>query len=282
MLKPIRQSLQTWTPCEGVAPPATDPLVLLGGAWEELVGPNMAGHSQPAQITGDALVVTTSSGAWSQQLGFLAPQILAKIAERLPLSGIERLRFRMGRIAAKASPSAGSGKASERSVKARPERPPVQSAQEAVERFRSDVDAEQRAKRSAGWKECHGCGVQIPPGRASLCVPCASERRESRATALAQMLYETPGIDFADAAAQLEGLTRAAFEMQKRRLLSRWRSELDRVARDGRLSRGGRERAIASSYVLLKTGIPPERIAPATIRNELGDTVYDLIYGTER
>ncbi len=283
MLKPIRQSLQTWTPREGMAPPATDPLVLLGGAWEELVGPNMAAHSQPAAINGDALVVTTSSGAWSQQLGFLEPQILAKIAERLPRSGIGRLRFRVGRIAAKASsPSVGRPQANERSVKARAERPPAQSAEEAVERFRRDVDAEQRAKRSAGWKECHRCGVQIPPGRASRCVPCASERRESRATALAQMLYETPGIDFADAAAQLEGLTRAAFELQKRRLLSRWRSELDRVARDGRLSRGGRERAIASSYVLLKTGIPPERIAPATIRNELGDTVYDLIYGTER
>ncbi|MHB8147524.1 MAG: DciA family protein [Vulcanimicrobiaceae bacterium] len=282
MLKPIRQTLETWTPHEGAAAPASDPLALLGARWEDFVGPENARHSHPSQVIGAVLVVTTSSGTWSQQLGFLAPKVVEEIAKRLPRAGIERLRFRVGRLPAPLTPGARTAGAARMRLGTAPAaRPPVHSAQEAVERFRADVDAEQRAKRTAGWKECSQCGVQVPPGRARLCVPCRSERTQSRAAALAQILYQTPGIDFADAAAQVKGLSRQAFESQKRRLLGRWRTELDRVARDGRLSRGGRERSIASSYVLLKTGIPPEHIAPATIRNELGDVVYDLIYGTE-
>ena len=282
MLKPLRASLEIWTPFEGAPTPASDPLALLGTRWEELVGAKNAEHSHPSQIQGAVLVVTTSSGAWSQQLGFLEVEIISKIAGRMPHSGIERLRFRVGALPSRLKPSPGASKGGPQAAKMRGPQAAVQSAREAVERFRTDVDAEQRAKRTAGWKECSRCGAQIPPGRASACVPCRSERAQERATGVAQLLYETPGIDFADAAAHVEGLTRAAFEAQKRRLLSRWRTELDRVARDRRLSRDGRERSIASAYVLLKTGIPPERIAAATIRNELGDVVYDLIYGTER
>jgi hypothetical protein len=49
-----------------------------------------------------------------------------------------------------------------------------------------------------------------------------------------------------------------------------------------RLSRDGRERLVASSYVLLKSKIRPEEIIPATVRNILGDELHDLIYASEQ
>ena len=44
------------------------------------------------------------------------------------------------------------------------------------------------------------------------------------------------------------------------------------------LSRDGRERLVASSYVLLRSKLPPEEIMPATVRNVLGDELHELLY----
>ena len=45
------------------------------------------------------------------------------------------------------------------------------------------------------------------------------------------------------------------------------------------VARDGRERLVASSYVLLQSKLAPEAIMPATVRNILGDELHDLLYG---
>ena len=70
--------------------------------------------------------------------------------------------------------------------------------------------------------------------------------------------------------------------MIRNRLLSRWWETLARARASKRLSRDGRERTIASSYVVLKSKLPPEAIDPATVRNVLGDELHDVMYGMER
>lgn len=278
MLTPIRRAIDAWMPRAGSSSAANEPLAALAQTWTELVGAENAAHSAPKQLLGDALLIVTDSSAWSQQLSFLAEHILTALRERVPKAGIERLRFRVGVLPQVRSRAAREQRAVHSAASARP---PAANAEEAIARFRVEVTARQRAKRSAGWKECQGCGIQIPPGRSARCLPCANATQRHRERQVAALFYDTPGIEYSAAATHIEGLTRAAFEFEKRRLLGRWRTQLDRVARDGHLSRDGRERAIASAYVLLKTGIPPERIAPATIRNELGERTYALIYGTE-
>ena len=67
----------------------------------------------------------------------------------------------------------------------------------------------------------------------------------------------------------------------RHRLLVRWWDRLSRARLAGKLSRDGSERLIASSYVLLKSELAPERIGPATVRNVLGDELHELIYGSE-
>ncbi len=67
-----------------------------------------------------------------------------------------------------------------------------------------------------------------------------------------------------------------------RRLLSHWWGMLARARTAKRLSRDGRERLLASSYVLLQSKLAPEEIMPATVRNILGDELHDLLYGEAR
>ncbi len=99
---------------------------------------------------------------------------------------------------------------------------------------------------------------------------------------MARLLSEAPWLGFAGTAALIDGLKKTEYERVRNRLLSRWWETLARARAGGRLSRDGRERSIASSYVLLKSKLSPEEIMPATVRNVLGDELAELLYGTTK
>lgn len=255
--------------------------MLIAAGWSEIVGADVAKNSHPSQIQGDALVITTRSSAWSQQLSFLTEPIVAGIRARLPGCGVERLRFRIGKL-----PSPGSSIPSGRgrvikSGSAPSSRPPAADLDSAVERFRADVTGAQRAKRAAGWNECAGCTALIAPSSGPFCVTCANARDEERQRLVSRLLFEAPWLGYAGIAALIADLSPAEYEAIRRRVLARWWETLSRARFTGKLSQDRRERLVASSFVILKSGLAPERIGPATVRNVLGDELHDLIYGTE-
>lgn len=63
-------------------------------AWPAAVGDAIARNAWPARIGRDGtLHVSTSSSAWAFELTQLAPELLARLAERLPESAPKALRF---------------------------------------------------------------------------------------------------------------------------------------------------------------------------------------------
>lgn len=278
-MKPLNELLEGWQPSKGRA--AEDPLTAVRLAWAEVAGPEVAANAQPLKIERDALVVVTRSNAWSQQLTFLAERIVTDLRARLQTPAFSRLRFRVGRMPAAAPATAARRRRAPAAPKA-PGRPPSRDATAAIARFRDDVAAHWRAKAAAGWKQCAECGAWIEPHEGPPCADCVNRHADRRAGATARLLYETPWLGYEGVAQLVEGLQRAEYEAIRKRVLSRWWDTLRLAARAGRLSADGRERLIASSYVLLKSGIDPERIAPETVRNLLGDQLHDLIYGTEQ
>lgn len=277
MLK-LSDALGQWQP---TATAPRDPVALLAAGWDEIVGSDVAKNSRPAKLAGDVLLVTVRSSAWGHQLSLLSETILAAVRARVPHAGIERLRFRVGRIAdatkTAASPRRATG--SPRRVAARPD---SATAQEAVARLRDDVSAARRAKLAAGWNECAGCGALVAPAEKALCIVCADARKRERAGEAARLLFEAPWLGFTGTAALISGLSLEEYEAIRARLLSAWWETLSRARAAKRLSPDGRERSIASSYVLLRSKLPPEEIVPATVRSVLGDELHDLIYETER
>lgn len=271
MLK-LAHAISSWKPAEVSA---REPIVLLEACWSEIVGEQVAQNSHPARITGDALSIVTRSSAWSNQLSLLSEHVVRAVNARLPGARVERLRFRVGALPRRAS-----------AAPARTRRPqprdvgphaPASSAAEALGRFREEVERNGRAKRSAGWQPCAACGVLVAPG-AGECAACVAAGARDRSEAAARLLFEAPWLGYAGTAALVSGLKRGEYERIRSQLLSRWWGLLVQARDAKRLSRGGRERLVASSYVLLRSGIPPEEILPATVRSVLGDELHDLIY----
>jgi Dna[CI] antecedent, DciA len=277
MLK-LSDALSGWAPAEG----RRDPLALLEAGWADIVGEQVARNSHPTRIADGMLTITVRSNAWSHQLSLLGEHVLRAVAARVPKAEVKQLRFRVGRL-----PQTQSG-AQARAPVTRHRSPrgaaPSQatSAAEALVQFREEVDASARAKRSEGWKACAGCGALVPPESSQRCAACVNAGRRRRAEATARLLFEAPWLGYGGTAALVEGLQKEEYETVRTQLLSRWWGTLVQARAAKRLSRDGRERLVASSYVLLRSNVPPEEIMPATVRNVLGDELHDLIYTEQR
>ncbi|MBC5815848.1 MAG: DUF721 domain-containing protein [Candidatus Eremiobacteraeota bacterium] len=275
-LKPLKDATGTWTPAVDAQ---GEPLVALAAAWSGIVGKDIAQHSRPIEINGDTLIIATRSSAWTQQLSFLGDHVLRSIGETVHIGGITKIRFRVGRLGnATGSRPHTVLKRSTASRKHDSERPDAASLAEVMDNFKTDVTAAKRAKSGAAWKECLRCGVPVPRGGSSRCVPCAQAETDAKVRKVARLLFEAPWLGYAGIAALVTELPEREYESIRHRVLARWWETLTRAARLGHISTSGRERLIASSYVILKSGLDPEAISPAVVRNLLGDDLHALIY----
>jgi hypothetical protein len=277
MLK-LSAALSGWGPAEKSL--AREPLVLLEAGWDDIVGLQVAQNSHPTRIADGALLITTRSSAWSHQLMLLGEHVLRAIAARVPTAGVNELRFRVGRLPLRRAAPGPRG-ASVR-VRAALERAEAASPEEALARFRDAVERSNRSKQAQGWKACGGCGALVAPALGDTCAACGSGGVQRRAEAAARLLFEAPWLGYAGTAALVHGLKEEEYETIRAQLLTRWWGILVQARVAKRLSRDGRERLVASSYVLLHSKIPPEDIMPATVRGILGDELHDLIYAEQR
>lgn len=278
MLKPLREALAGWAPQAG-ARRCDDPLTTIAASWAEVVGGEVARHCEPVKIAGDTLVVATRSSAWSEQLSFLSERILASLRERFGLAQLVRLRFRVGRLPRRTPARVLRGTIPARR-RAASERAASASLDDAVARFRDVVTRKRRAKSEAGWKECEACASLIIPGSERLCAACRIAAMQERERLVSRLLFEVPWLGYTGVAALVEGLTSHEYEAIRARLLARWWEILVRARASKRLSRDRREALIASSYVILKSSLEPERIAAVTMRAMLGDELCELLYET--
>jgi predicted nucleic acid-binding Zn ribbon protein len=241
MLRPLKGMVRSWS---GEFRAPSDPLIAIEGVWDEVAGPEIAPNAQPSRVRAGELLLVTVSSAWSQQLDILAPQILRALAARVPEAKVERLRFRTGRVVAP------------RPAPARP------------------------AARRLPVRHCQDCGVGLERDR-TRCAPCEDGQTERRRVKLARLLYESPWLHFVRLCVEIPGLTRDDYDRTRTMLLDRWETALERAVRAKRLSGDGYERRIASSYVMLHSALPPERITAAIEANVLGAEVYALLRGAE-
>lgn len=267
-LRPLQTLVTGWRPQHG-AP--LEPLETILLAWPGIVGARVAQHSQPLELHDGVLVVATRSSAWSQQLQFLEPEILS----RLCAHGVPRLtalRFRSGRLRGlKPAPRPGPSRRV-RAAPAVPEPEPAPDMAAAFERARRRITL---AAASAERR----CGQCAAPARGAYCAPCLGERARRRRTDLERLFYNVPWLDRESLNSLVPGLEPGELENVRRSLLQRWWLSLERVRRAGR-SATPAERKIASSYVILQSGLAPEEITIAVLRNVLGPDLEARLFGS--
>jgi hypothetical protein len=268
-LRPLSNALSAWRPAD--APSTANPVSTIASEWAHIVGERVAQHSSPLSLTDGTLLVGTRSSAWSQQLEFLAPEILASIGALVPGDTVTRLRFRNGAFR-RTRPAQIDPVAVAQRIASGPVPMPALDERDALQRVRKRVAETRRRARTS----CGRCGA--PTESEALCAPCAGSGERARRVELERLCFAAPWLSSDEIAAVVPGASEADIQDVRRNLMQRWWVTLERARRLRRaLSR--RERQIASSYVLLQSGLAPENITPAVVRNLLGDELEAQLSG---
>lgn len=64
--------------------------------WRRSVPPRILEHARPVRLSRGVLIVHVSSSVWANELHYLTDDLLARLREHAPASGIQRIRFQVG------------------------------------------------------------------------------------------------------------------------------------------------------------------------------------------
>jgi hypothetical protein len=258
----------------------------LWSAWESAVGPTIARASLPFKFRGGVLSVLTASSSWSNELTYLAPQILEKLRRAVPETKLRTLRFMVasGRTRMLLERERVSARTGARPLQPRStspaEAPPAFDAmkeQTDMRELAAHLASQQRAlnewRDRAGFGRCRCCGARFAGAAKgpTLCAPCSSEQRRSIEAQVELALTAAPWMAWREVRRALPHVARATYQSTRRRLLTRWECEINTAQR--RLRRASltpQDRVIAWSYLMLLTGLPQRDIGRAVTRDVLG------------
>jgi predicted nucleic acid-binding Zn ribbon protein len=74
------------------------------GRWEEIVGDQLARHTEPVRLRAGVLVVRAESGAWATQVHYLGTQLAARANEVLGEGAVQRVSVVTGSLRGSADP----------------------------------------------------------------------------------------------------------------------------------------------------------------------------------
>ena len=90
---PVRDSVDRLLHSWGSASVAATGSVF--GDWDDIVGPQLAGHAQPRSLRDGVLVVAVTDPAWATQLRFLEPELVARIAQSTGTDEVRSIQVRV-------------------------------------------------------------------------------------------------------------------------------------------------------------------------------------------
>lgn len=64
--------------------------------WSRSVPPRILEHARPVRLSRGVLIVHVSSSVWANELHYLTDDLLTRIREAAPTTGIDKIRFQVG------------------------------------------------------------------------------------------------------------------------------------------------------------------------------------------
>jgi hypothetical protein len=211
--------------------------------WPKVAEEPLVSRVQPQNYRNKTLFLAAHSAVWSQQVGFLKNIIVAKYKNLLPNVFIKEVRIKStGFVPERAKPAV-------------------------------------RAER----KICPSCGRRFE-GTEAECISCRNQKQNALEGRIRKYLEDTPWAAFAQAGADLPGVREKDFAAVKHRLEQQTLDALQRLYFEfyqqplPARSRPLAER-LASRYIMLKTGLTPDKINDSIISGQLSRKLHKFIYG---
>ncbi|MDR1998189.1 MAG: DciA family protein [Candidatus Margulisbacteria bacterium] len=247
-------------------------------AWPQVADDSLGQRVQPSAYKNKTLFLTASSSVWAQQVVFYKQLIMTKYKALEPGIEIKEIRVRSGQVSVP-----------EKTVPAdQPEagEPPDSPEADPGTKLQRIIRKAGRWLRRDRRRICPVCQRRFE-GTEAVCIFCRNQAQAARDARIARYLAETPWVKYAEIRADLPDTREEDFWRVRQKLQQQTLDALRRLFFEyyqRPLPERAREQALrqAAYYVLLKTGLTPDKIDDNIISGQLSRKLYKFIYGQKQ
>lgn len=176
--------------------------------WRDIVGGEIALHTQPGKVRNGVLTVAAKNAVWAHHLTTLKEEIIAKVNVFAGEKAISDLRFQAGYFQNDQNEEInGDDEApinfpmpvlDESELKAVEGMVAViadEDIRRKLKRLLAKEATLRKARKQRSWQSCGCCGVLCPP-KAALCSACALKARLAATDSVRKMLREAPWLSY--------------------------------------------------------------------------------------
>ncbi|HNW34854.1 MAG TPA: DUF721 domain-containing protein [Candidatus Ozemobacteraceae bacterium] len=239
-------------------------------AWPTMVGPDLARHSAPDRLFQGKLFVVCKDSQWMQTFTFVRVQVLERVRQLCPDSGVKSVVARLGRLPARSPVAQAPDWPDWHAVKLS-KLPLIQNRElyDTLTRCRAKLQARREALAQAGMKPCPQCnGVPIPAG-VRVCASCRHQERLKEQSKLRNLLDETPWLTLDETREQIPSVSIIEFEAAKSDLLCEVNRTVEALGTQLKETFDEamvpRLRLEMLRSVILQTGVRPDAMTPEAI-----------------
>jgi hypothetical protein len=175
--------------------------------WRDIVGNELALHTQPGKVRRGVLSVAAKNAVWAHHLTTLKEDILAKVKAFAGENAVSDLRFQAGYFQNDQNEVNGDEEPSSnfpRQILDENEQKAVEGMVAAVadddirrklKRLLAKEATLRKARKQQSWQGCSRCGVLCPP-KTALCSACTLADRNEAVAAVRRMLRDAPWLSY--------------------------------------------------------------------------------------
>jgi len=256
---------------------------LISFYWEKIVGPGIAEHIHPVNVSFDTLFLSAESPVWANQLMLMQMDILKKINSFIGESCIKEIRFctsKRKKIELELEqPEKSLGRALKHVKLSEAEKKKavlVCSAAE-NEKLRSILERIygkqlrlEKLEKKNEWHRCKCCSVFCPKDK-MYCTACERKLRQEKEEKIRSILMEIPWARYSDVH-QYVDCSPEMVNTQRVRIMQKIAANV---------AWGDTESIAAKSLVMLYRSIPPEQLTEEKVKRALYSLRNDLHHTKE-
>lgn len=200
--------------------------------WEEIVGKEIAAHSNPRSTQNAILFISVINSSWCHHLTMMKEQIIDKINTFAGEKIVNDIRFHAGYLKNKQNEEGTVWQ--EPTLKEKLQTVTIDNKQMQTNREISNAISDeqlrkkvfklitkdstlQELKKRENWHKCSNCSTLCPP-EDKYCTVCAVQKRQSTIESIRKLLMEVPWINYTECRKYIE-CTSAEFGWAKKGLI---------------------------------------------------------------
>ena len=255
-------------------------------SWDNIVGHNIAKHTSVHSMHGGVLFVIVDNPVWMHNLSMNVLNIKKSLNSSVGTKVVKEIRFKAGNLTEKQKEYQDAYQ-EQLEYESLPQNV-VQAIDGMVEDI-SDPDLRsitaalikrgkvyEQKKEKMGGKPCPECKTINAPGQ-DLCFYCTLKKQRATKSKVTTMLWELPWFSFEQMSQYIDDLDESIYKTVRGEIIQRLWVNIREAVKNTKKTKVSNDDV--QRYVMLRAGLPPDKITNEIIRQVFGENMAKKLLG---